>query len=140
MKSKKVISTIVILAVVLGGGYLLFGIGGGEEKIVPGEYDTFAQCLSSKGYVMYGSATCAQCARQRRGFGDSFHFVGEVECDPRNPEYVSGQCLDDITHTPTWTQEDDEGNELFRFDSGFVKLDVLAEHSGCELVKDDISS
>ncbi len=132
----KVLPTIIILVIIVGGGYFLINSGGGEKEIVPSEYDTFTQCLKDEGFVMYGSATCSQCKRQKREFGNSFHIIGEVECDPRNPDYVKGECLDDITHTPTWTQEDDGGSILFRFDSGFVKLEDLSEQSGCPLVKD----
>jgi hypothetical protein len=139
---KKQLIIVLIFAAVGFGGYLLITcdcVAGeyNDSQILPGEYDTFAQCLYDNGMRMYGSETCSQCARQRRAFGDSAHLLQEIECDPRNSEYVEGQCLDDITHTPTWIQQDKTGKEIYRFKSGYVDLESLAEQSGCPLIKDE---
>lgn len=108
-----------------------------EEPLAPGEYDAFAACLYEKGMRMYGSATCSFCARQRQLFGTSFEHVQEIECDPRNEGAQVERCVGkQISHTPTWILEDEEGNDIHRFESGVVELAQLAEVSGCEFKKD----
>lgn len=102
----------------------------------PGDKNAeFAQCLTDEGFIMYGSATCQFCAKQRGMFGqESFEHINEIECDPRNPGNVAELCIEkNIEHTPTWIQEDAEGNALYRFDAGVVKLEKLSEVSGCTL-------
>lgn len=99
-----------------------------------GKYNEFAQCLKEKNMIMYGSITCAFCARQRALFGEAFEFVEEIECDPRNPNNEAERCIKvGVERTPTWIMEDIEGNELYRFDPGVVPLERLGEVAGCEL-------
>jgi len=43
-------------------------------------YDSFTECLSEKGFVMYGSQYCGFCTKQKELFGDSFELVNYVEC------------------------------------------------------------
>lgn len=108
---------------------------GGERPI--GVYDEFAQCLYDSGMRMYGSATCSFCARQRNLFGDSFEYVKEIECDPRNPNSEAERCIaKNISKTPTWVLEDVDGNDVYRFDAGVVSLEKLSEVSGCPLPGD----
>lgn len=124
------ISWAVAAALVLAG--LTYAI---QSSAGPGtKYDSFAQCLDERGFKMYGSVTCAFCARQRVLFGDSFRFIEEIECDPRNPDNVAELCIaKNIERTPTWMQEDEEGNELYRFEAGLQPLKKLSEVSGCPL-------
>jgi hypothetical protein len=42
--------------------------------------DTFAQCLTDNGAIMYGSLTCQHCQKQKTTFGDSFKKISYVEC------------------------------------------------------------
>lgn len=123
---------------------MLFGNPSEEvvvEEILPGEYDTFAECLYESGMRMYGSETCSVCNRQRKLFGNSFHFIQEIECDPRNNAEEAKTCVPkNISHTPTWIHEDTEGNELFRFEPGIVSFEKLSEVSGCPLIKDSLSA
>lgn len=42
--------------------------------------DEFAQCLTTKWAVMYGSKTCPHCLKQKAMFGDSFQYITYVEC------------------------------------------------------------
>ncbi|MEI6774232.1 MAG: hypothetical protein WCL18_05590 [bacterium] len=42
--------------------------------------DTFAQCLTDQGAIMYGSQTCPHCQSQKAMFGESFAKVTYVEC------------------------------------------------------------
>lgn len=106
-----------------------------HANVGPGEkYDEFAQCLDEKGFIMYGSITCSACARQRAMFGDSFKFIKEIECDPRNPNPETQRCIEkNIKGTPTWIQENANGNELHRFDTGLQSLEKLSSVSNCPL-------
>ncbi len=42
--------------------------------------DTFAQCLTDQGAIMYGSETCPHCQSQKEMFGESFKKINYVEC------------------------------------------------------------
>jgi uncharacterized membrane protein len=110
-----------------------------HSKLVPsGKYDTFVQCMYDNGVRMYGSITCAHCARQRQLIGDSIQFLNEIECDPRNEGAEVELCLEkDIVGTPTFILEDEEGDEIKRLSPGEKSLEELAEFSGCELIKDN---
>lgn len=128
-----VIAGIVIGAVMGGATFLIHASAGPGE-----EHNEFAQCIVDKGFKMYGSVTCQFCAKQRGMFGDAFEFIDEIECDPRNPYNVAELCIEkNIEHTPTWIQEDQDGNELFRFDPGVIKLEKLSEVSGCPLTHEE---
>ncbi|MDP3725596.1 MAG: hypothetical protein Q8R36_00185 [bacterium] len=129
-----IIGGIVGVLMLVAVGSYFFSERGSEEAIA-GEYDTFAQCLYDSGMRMYGSVTCKFCAQQREMFGDSFRFVREIECDPRNPLPQTELCVaKKITATPTWIFEDEAGNDVTRFQPGVLSLEKLSEVSGCPLV------
>lgn len=128
--NKKVVIAIIVL---IAGGALLYFTQFRSPK-VPGQYDVFAQCLSEKNFVMYGSVNCIECGRQRRSFGDSFRFIEEIECDPRVNNNQVDRCISkEIDRTPTWIQEDEEGNTLYRFEKGYQALERLSEIADCSL-------
>ena len=131
LSNQALISALILAAVLAGFNYLIHaGTGPGDK------YNEFAECLDEKGFIMYGSMTCASCARQRALFGDAFQFIEEIECDPRNPNPETERCIKkEIEKTPTWIQEDAEGNELYRFEPGMQSLEKLSEVSGCLLEK-----
>ena len=85
--------------------------------------DVFAQCLSSKGAVMYGANWCPHCKNEKRAFGESFRLISYVEC-PADPQ----RCLAaGITGYPTWIFSDGT-----RF-TGEQGIEKLSEASGCSL-------
>ncbi len=91
----------------------------------PGKYDTFAQCLSEKGAVMYGTEACKYCQSQKEDFGRSFKHINYIGCD-----YSREACLRaDITNYPTWIINETKH-------TGRLPLYNLASLSGCELVED----
>ena len=106
-----------------------------QSRTVPeGKYDTFAQCLTDRRVIMYGSITCSYCATQRAMFGSAFEYAREIECNPRNPNPQTQLCIDkNIEGTPTWIQEDENGNDVYRFPAGVVELEDLSRVSGCPL-------
>lgn len=87
-------------------------------------YDSFAKCLTSKGFIMYGSQYCGFCNKQKESFGDSFRFINYVEC---SEEPGQTKCREmNITGVPTWIYP------INRI-SGVQTLEKLSELSGCEL-------
>jgi uncharacterized membrane protein len=136
MGSKKLKPGAIIAAIVLAAvaGWITYAI---QSRNVPdGTYSEFAQCLTDKNMIMYGSITCSFCAKQRALFGDAFKFATEIECDPRHSndaEELNRCASKQISHTPTWILEDEEGNDVFRFDAGVQTLKKLSEVSECPL-------
>lgn len=122
---------IVVVLLVVGAVFLFNSKDVDREK---GAYDEFATCLYDSGFRMYGSATCSFCNKQRKLFEGSEEFIREIECDPRNVGNEVERCIEKaITHTPTWIIEDEEGNDVSRFDAGVLSLEVLSSESGCAL-------
>ncbi|MDX1535353.1 MAG: vitamin K epoxide reductase family protein [Candidatus Spechtbacterales bacterium] len=124
---------VALIGAILAGGFtfLMHANQGPGDK-----YIEFMECLDEKGFVMYGSETCQYCAKQRAVLGEEAfeEHIEEIECDPRNPGNVAELCIEkNIEATPTWIQEDEDGNELYRFPAGVQKLEKLSEVSGCEL-------
>ncbi len=112
---------------------LLILLSGCSQKEVT-ELDSFAQCLKDEGLKMYGSMTCSICAKQKTLFGESFQYIGEVECHPRGKNPQTDLCLQkDIQKTPTWILEKD-GIETKRL-IGYQTLEILSELSGCSMEK-----
>ncbi len=128
----------IIFAVLLALAAALFTYQAQRSAIPTKIYDAFAQCLTDRGYVVYGSITCAQCAKQRAMFGDSFQFINEVECKPGYENSETERCVKKkITGTPTWFIEDAEGNTIRQFDKGVMLLEKLSEASGCPLLEEN---
>ena len=93
----------------------------------PGQYDEFAQCLSGKGLVLYGTYRCGHCNIQKQMFGDSFQYVNYIECDPTGENGNPELCLAaGISAYPTWILN---GEHYI----GRRSFETLAEISGCEL-------
>jgi len=93
--------------------------------------ESFAKCLSEKGYLMYSSFTCASCRAQRKSFGNAFQYINEIECNPAAPNTQVERCLErNIRVIPTWIQEM-EGREVKRLE-GYQLLEILASASGCD--------
>lgn len=91
----------------------------------PGKYDSFAQCLTEKGAVMYGTEWCPHCKNQKKAFSGSFQYISYVDCDKEKDE-----CLrNGIRGYPTWIIN----REKY---PGEQKLDHLAYLTECELTED----
>ncbi|MBR9707161.1 MAG: hypothetical protein GOV15_01870, partial [Candidatus Diapherotrites archaeon] len=127
----KPVGIAIVITVALIGAYLF--LQPPAAPIEKGELDSFAQCLSNNGLVMYGSEFCSYCAKQKDLFGTSFHHLQEVECHPRGTNPQTELCLHkDIMKTPTWILEDTQGNTLEKLE-GYQALEDLAEFTGCTL-------
>ncbi|OHA05942.1 MAG: hypothetical protein A3B29_02485 [Candidatus Sungbacteria bacterium RIFCSPLOWO2_01_FULL_51_34] len=130
LERRSVMRAVVIALLLIAGTYLMQA----AAQPAVGQYDAFAQCLSEKGFVMYGSATCTFCIRQKGAFGSSFQYIKNVECNKNFPGAQPELCAEKkIQYTPTWIKEGPERTELQRLNPGFIELEKLAEISGCTL-------
>ena len=138
-KNNRILIILVSLVGALIVAYLVAGSSflqteSGED----GDLKSFAQCLTERGFVMYGAETCSFCIKQKKLFGDGAKFIKEIECDPRFKGHQVEVCIErDIKHTPTWMQEDEEGNEIQRFSPGLLSLETLSELSACPLIENE---
>lgn len=113
------------IIIALGAGVVLFVLVFAlmpkreEER----NLDTFAQCLSERGFTMYGAAWCSHCKSEKLAFGESFKFVSYVDCI----EEVQKCTEVGINGYPTWIGADGVRYEGVQ---GIVKLSAL---SGCVL-------
>lgn len=58
----------------------------------------FADCLTQKGVILYGSDTCQNCQLQKSMFGDDFRRIHYINCDIHQDECNQK----DIQGYPTW--------------------------------------
>jgi hypothetical protein len=131
--SGKTVGTAILIGIF--SAFVMYTV---QSRTIPeGKYDSFAQCLTNKNFVMYGSITCSYCAVQRAMFGSAFEYINEIECHPRNPHPQTELCVaKDIKGTPTWIEEDESGKDIHRFPAGVVSLEELSRVSGCALPND----
>ncbi|MBI4261949.1 hypothetical protein HY624_00295 [Candidatus Uhrbacteria bacterium] len=90
---------------------------------------SFADCLTTKGAIMYGTWWCPHCKNQKDLFGKSFDHVRYVECAPTgNPNMRAQACIDaKIEGYPTWIFADGSRRERE------MTLDELREKTQCAL-------
>lgn len=119
-KQKLVAGAVVVLVAFIVGVVFAVGRGGVKEASA---LDGFAQCLSRKGFVMYGAYWCPHCQNEKAAFGDAFKEVNYVECT-KEPN----RCLDaKVNGYPTWI-----GPEGIRLE-GEQGIERLSEASGCAI-------
>jgi cytochrome c-type biogenesis protein len=84
-----------------------------------------ALCLRNKDFKMYGATNCSACAIEKGYFGENFNLIKYINCDENRD-----LCQSKNIHAyPTW--EDRNGKQY----KGAMKLEVLAEVSGCQVLK-----
>ena len=110
-----ILSAIIILLVAK-----IFFVNASEENP---SVDSFAQCLTEKGVVMYGAEWCSHCQNQKKLFGDSFRFINYVDCDKNGNLCTS----EGVKGFPTWKVN---GGSY----PGEKSFETLASLSGCKLV------
>ncbi len=94
----------------------------------PGVYDEFAQCLTDKEAVFYGTFWCSYCQLQKKMFGSSQKLLPYIECSTLDGNNQLQICKDNnIESYPTWEFAD--GSRL----SGKISFEKLAEKTGCVL-------
>ena len=98
----------------------------------PSALDSFAQCVTDSGAIIFTSVTCSHCREQQRLFGDSYEFIEAIECSPNARNSEAQRCLlANIRGTPTWVLYKD-GKEVDRLE-GRQALEDLAIFTGCPL-------
>ncbi len=128
------------LAIVVLGGSMLFAVkmmnkADVEKNTIPGQYDTFAQCLKDSGAVFYGAFWCPHCEEQKKEFGSSSKLLPYVECSTPDAKGQTLICEEKgINSYPTWIFKD--GSRM----SGTLSWKVLAEKTSCVLPKNVATS
>lgn len=91
-----------------------------------GQYDNLAKCLAAKNVRMYGAYWCVHCQNIKKAFGSSWQYIKYIECSLAGGKGQTEECNEaGIKGYPTWVFGN--GEQL----SGEVKLEQLAEKSGC---------
>jgi len=125
MKQTNFTWLIYVAAVLVVVGLIGFAI---VQKATPGQYDTFAQCLTDKGAKMYGAWWCPHCQKQKDLFGKSFEKVSNVECSAPGTKAMLKICKDaGIEGYPTWKFQD--GSML----SGEQSFETLSQKTSCPI-------
>ncbi len=116
-KAKKTVLWVLGITIVLIVSFFIY-----KKVTGPGQYDSFAQCMTEKGWTMYGTDWCPHCQRQKELFGKSVGYINYVNCD------LSNQCdAAGVQAYPTW------GGPDGLLPSGTKSLAELAKASGCTL-------
>ncbi len=124
MKIKIAIFVVIIIAFVVGLGYVL-------NKPAVSKYDSFAQCINDSGAKYYGAFWCPHCQKQGALFGSAKQYLPYIECS--NPDKSQTQVCKDakIEGYPTWELRD--GTRLPVENDAGVSLKTLAEKTQCVL-------
>ena len=129
MENKKiqkiVMTTVGILVTVFVLGGIFWTISRQIKSTTGDELKPFAQCLTDKGFSMYGAAWCSHCAEQKLSFGNSFGLIKYIEC-PDNEAFCTEKG---VLVYPTWLNNTATSTKL----EGLQTLTKLAEVSGCVL-------
>lgn len=91
-------------------------------------YDSFAQCITSKGMAMYGAYWCPHCLDQKNMFGTSVEYINYTECSLPDNAGETAECkAAGIQSYPTWQMPD--GRKV----PGELSLQEISTISGCTL-------
>ncbi|RJQ18945.1 hypothetical protein C4580_06045 [Candidatus Woesearchaeota archaeon] len=94
----------------------------------PNDKTSFIQCLAEHGIEIYGTEHCSSCRALSRSLGNSYPRLTSFECDPYAADSDYPLCAEkNITVLPTIILPN--GERL----SGKIRLETLAEKTGCEL-------
>src|SRR3989338_7162601 len=117
MNIKRIIKYSIVLLMIIIISFLVY-----RYNYAQGKYDQFAECLTEKGAVMYGTEWCPHCQTQKEMFGNSFKYINYKDCD-----YNKVLCnLNNVKGYPTWIYKDKVLN-------GEQPLELLASVTGCEI-------
>lgn len=116
----------IIIGVIIIVLIAFFAIRGIQNARQPGEFDTFAQCLTDSNVTYYGAFWCPNCQEQERLFGKSKRFLNYVECSTpqRSQKAICNEA--GIEAYPTW---DIDGMRV----QGVQQLESLALMTSCPL-------
>lgn len=113
-KRRKIMLIVSSLVIIL---LLSSGIWAYQYYFMPGPYDTFAQCLTEKGAVMYGAIEwCKYTQGQAHMFGKSFEYIN----------YQDESKLPGLKTRPTWVIDG-------RWYEKVQSFETLSALTGCPL-------
>lgn len=119
MPKRELIISAIFIVFATGVGFAVFGIGTKPQKA--NALDEFAQCLTQKGFTMYGAYWCPHCQNEKAAFGDAFKNVNYVECTKEPNRCLAAK----VTSYPTWA-----GPGEMRLE-GEQGIEGLSKASGC---------
>ncbi len=86
------------------------------------DYRPLAQCMTDKGWKMYGADWCPHCLNQKAVFGSAFESVTYIECE-QHPDVCQRVGIQGY---PTWRHRGENH-------AGTKTVWELAELSGCSI-------
>ena len=117
------LKVIILIAIVILVGIVAVVWYFRPSEVKANVLDSFAQCLTEKGAIMYGAEWCVHCQNQKAAFGSAFKYATYVEC-PDDPK----KCTDaGIEGFPTWIFKN---GEKLACEQSFTDL---SKASGCPL-------
>lgn len=118
-----ILGSIAFIMIIIGGLVWANTSNTRGEELRP-----FAQCLSEKGAMFYGTFWCPHCRDQKTIFGRAMDAVPYTECSTPDSRGQLQVCADaNIERYPTWGFADGERVE------GVMSLAQLSEKTGCSL-------
>lgn len=100
-----------------------------NSDVSSGDAKALAQCLTDKGYKLYGATRCGHCKDQKEMFGEAVALLNYVECATADNNGQTEACDQaGIEVYPTWGYPD--GTKV----PGVMTLEELAKISGCPTV------
>ena len=119
---KQALGSVIFVVILLTVAFLIFK----PEPEGPGSLDAFAQCLTEKGWTMYGAYWCPHCAAQKEMLGDGWKKIDYIECSLPEKAGQTEFCREQgIAIYPTWEFGDGSRAE------GELTLEELGQRSGC---------
>src|SRR3989344_3436349 len=123
--SLKTYFIVALLLLVVVGGYHWYS----NREVSSSQYDAFAQCLTEKGALFYGTFWCPHCKDQKKMFGDSIKYVSYVECStPDGNSQLPVCAAAGIDGYPTWKFAD---NSTL---GGTQSFETLSTKTGCPII------
>ena len=119
-----VLAVLVLVAVWL----IAYGVSNRGESVSAFNDNTkaLAQCLTDKGFKLYGAFWCGHCKEQKEMFGEAVGLLNYIECSTPDGNDQTEVCQEaGIEGYPTWGFPD--GKKV----SGVMTLEELAKVSGC---------
>ena len=117
--SRRVLLSLVILVVLIFGLYFFTDWFSKTTGYISGDNQKteLAQCLSEKGVVLYVSATCPDCDKQIKIFGEAAQYLNLKECKSIE------ECAE-VSALPAWRIDS-------KYYYGTQEINTLSEISGC---------
>ena len=133
--------SIVILILVVGW-LMIYGVSNQDKPAIEnnqtnednttvlssGNIKALAQCLTDKGFKLYGTFWCSHCKEQKDLFGDAVSLVNYIECSTPDGQEQTEVCKQaNIESYPTW--EFPNGQKVV----GVLTLENLIKASSCPI-------